>query len=394
MAMTSHRASDPNEAVARLERELLTRLGLGTGASNDQLEAAHDEVVRYLEAAPAALRAWAAAQVDAADEAYALLRGPRADLFEVAGGGARGSGSGTVRTRLSAEIVSAAGNAPVAGPVSDALGGDRVVTASPASEGRRSASRRSLLIGSEAGAADARGRTVRRAVFGALAMVAVVAVAVVVYNLGAPAVPGFTGTPAPDASSAVDPAQVSALMQKLSADPADVTTMRSLGDLYYTAGDYATAAIWMERILQVDDQNVDALLALGAAQFNVGSTADAETEWRKVLAIDPKNVEAHYDLGFMYLSENPPDIVQVKAEWNEVIALAPDSDVAKTVATHLQSLDGTAAPSASTSAAPASSGAAPEASATPEASVPSDASAPSSSDPGPTPGPSPSGGGS
>ena len=87
-----------------------------------------------------------------------------------------------------------------------------------------------------------------------------------------------------------------------------------------------------------------------------------------MLAADAKNVEAHYDLGFMFLSKNPPDLVNVRAEWNEVIAIAPDSDVAKTVATHLKSLDGSPAPSAGSSAGPAVSPA-PSGDATPAPSV-------------------------
>ena len=82
-----------------------------------------------------------------------------------------------------------------------------------------------------------------------------------------------------------------------------------------------------------------ALLALGAAQFNLGDAASAEKQWLAVLAIDPKNVEAYYDLGFMYLSQNPPDMANVKLQWGKVIEIDPNSDVAKTVATHLDSLD-------------------------------------------------------
>jgi cytochrome c-type biogenesis protein CcmH/NrfG len=191
-----------------------------------------------------------------------------------------------------------------------------------------------------------RGRAYRRLVLVAAGVVAAVVIVVVGYNFGAPSVPGFTGTPAPEASAAVvDKTQVAALMQKLAANPSDIATLQGLGDLYYAAGDYTTAATWAQKVLAVDPKNVTGLLSLGAANFNVGQLGPAQTAWRQVLAIDPKNIEAHYDLGFMYLSEAPPDYTNVRVEWNQVIAIAPDSDVAKTVATHLQSLAGSAAPS-------------------------------------------------
>ncbi len=149
----------------------------------------------------------------------------------------------------------------------------------------------------------------------------------------------------------MDTAQVAELMQKIQADPR--TSPRSSRSPTSTTRRATSRppATFLEKILAIDPKNVTALLALGAAQFNQGNSADAEKQWRAVLAIDPKNVEAHYDLGFMYLSQNPPDVANVKLEWGEVIAIAPTSDVAKTVATHLASLDGSPAPSG---AAPAS----------------------------------------
>ena len=95
---------------------------------------------------------------------------------------------------------------------------------------------------------------------------------------------------------------------------------------------------------------------MGAAAYNLGSSADAETHWRRVLELDPQNVEAHYDLGFMYFSAEPPDVPKTIAEWQQVVAIAPDSQIAQTVSTHLQTLEqwqSSASPAAS--AAPVSS---------------------------------------
>ena len=74
--------------------------------------------------------------------------------------------------------------------------------------------------------------------------------------------------------------------------------------------DYATAADWESKVLVLDPTNATAMLGLGAAEFNQGNAAEAERQWRAVLAIDPQNLEAHYDLGFMYFSQNPPDVAR------------------------------------------------------------------------------------
>src|SRR3990170_4815744 len=82
--MSDQPAIDTRGATARLERELLARLGLGPGASNEQIESAHEEIAQFLDRAPHALRGWAARQMAAIDEAYALLRGESAELTATA----------------------------------------------------------------------------------------------------------------------------------------------------------------------------------------------------------------------------------------------------------------------------------------------------------------------
>jgi tetratricopeptide (TPR) repeat protein len=160
----------------------------------------------------------------------------------------------------------------------------------------------------------------------------------------------------------IDQARVAGLMQKITADPKDVTSLQELGDIYFAAGDYSTAGGWMEKILAADPKNLTARLALGAAAFNLGKADDAEEQWRQVLEVDPNNIEAHYDLGFMYLSKNPPDMANVKAEWDKVIEIAPDSDVAKTVQQHLTSFESAGPADGASPAASPADGASPAAS--------------------------------
>ena len=44
----------------------------------------------------------------------------------------------------------------------------------------------------------------------------------------------------------------------------------------------------------------------------------------------------HYDLGFLYMSQTPPDLVNQKIEWAKVVAIDPTSDLAKSVSTHIK----------------------------------------------------------
>ena len=146
-------------------------------------------------------------------------------------------------------------------------------------------------------------------------------------------------TPAPSGAPStvpVDSTKVAALMKKISANPKDTASLLALGDIYFAAADYKNASLWEQKVLGVDPKNQAALLAVGAAQFNLGNTAEAKKQWLVAAGLYPKNAEVHYDLGFLYLSQTPPDKVNMTAEWNKVIAIDPTSDLAKSVASHLK----------------------------------------------------------
>jgi len=48
----------------------------------------------------------------------------------------------------------------------------------------------------------------------------------------------------------------------------------------------------------------------------------------------------HYNLGFLYLSMDPPQVERAEEAWGRVIELDPESSLAQTAAAHLESLLG------------------------------------------------------
>ena len=79
--MSRHPVSVGGRAdAAEYRQELLGRLSLRADASDQEVEAAHNGLVEFLELAPAEVRPWAAAQTADVDEAFALLSGPEQDL--------------------------------------------------------------------------------------------------------------------------------------------------------------------------------------------------------------------------------------------------------------------------------------------------------------------------
>ncbi len=134
----------------------------------------------------------------------------------------------------------------------------------------------------------------------------------------------------------VDQVKLAAQMQKISANPKDVASLQAIGNLYFAATDFKSAVVWEQKILAVDPKNQVALLALGAGQFNLGGAVEAKKQWLVAAGLYPKNAEVHYDLGFLYLSQTPPDKAKMTTEWEKVVAIDPNSALAKTVADHLK----------------------------------------------------------
>jgi cytochrome c-type biogenesis protein CcmH/NrfG len=397
--MTAPTAAGKPMSPEKLERELLARLGLDPSASPEDVAVAHETVTAYLAAAPRQLRSWARTQAAGADEAYALLTDPVALARAVAlvGASARPAvlpgGPATPPAHRDTPMPAAAAVPPTAAAVP-------ATTAKPQvdEDGRRIVSDDEIdallaevdpnanpdIVGTPQQRAAAHQRLVDAApvaaprggsfssllasnAFRNVALVgatvaAIGLVAVFGFGAGGTGASGIGANPssAPAASTPVlDQAKVGALMQKIQADPKDADSLMSLGDEYYKVGDYATASNWFTKVTEVEPGNVRGFLALGATAFNQGNLAGAEQAWKQALVVDETNVEAHYDLGFLYLNQQPADMAAVQREWSKVVELAPDSEIAGTVKAHLAALASFApgSPAPSSDAGPAASGA-------------------------------------
>ena len=301
--------------AAEFRQELLTRLGLGADAGDQEVEAARNGLVDFLELAPQEMKPWAAAQTAEVDEAFALLSGPASDLVRP--------------TQLADTAQDGLDEAPLPPAAAPAAPYAPAPPAAPKP-------RRNLIMG----------------------VGAVVVAAGIIFGVAqmgkADDVPGINGTPtgqettAPAAPSTapLDKAKVAALMKKVAANPKDIVSFQGLGDLYFASSDYKNASVWEQKILDVDPKNEKALLSLGAAQFNQGNSAEAKKNWLVAAKLYPNSAEVHYDLGFLYMSQTPPDKANMTAEWKKVVAIDPNSDFAKTVMQHLGSTAPTTAPSA------------------------------------------------
>lgn len=326
--MSRHPVSEGGRAdTAAYKQELLGHLGLRVEATDQEVEAAHNGLVEFLELAPRELKTWAAAQTADVDEAFALLSGPEKDLVPPA---------------APAAMAQAPAPAPLPVPVPVP-----VAPAQPAAFAAPSAAKSSWLPPALAG-----NKPLQKKIGMAAAAVLVIGIGFAVFNNGS-GVPGISGTPTGQQTQAssspttkpLDKAKVSALMKKISANPKDTASLLGLGDAYFAASDFKNAGLWEQKVIDLDPKNQAALLSLGAALYNQDDMAGAAKPWLAAAALYPKLAVVHSNLGYMYMSQTPPDNAKAVVEFNKVVAIDPKSADAQTVLTHLKNLQSPAATS-------------------------------------------------
>ena len=135
--------------------------------------------------------------------------------------------------------------------------------------------------------------------------------------------------------------------------PADTAAPATTQASQATATDSAARRAELEATLAESPEDVAANLELGVLTFNDGDVERAQQLWTTVTEVDPSNPQAWFNLGFVHLSEDPPDAEAARADWQKVLDVAPESDLAATVRSHLDAL---AASAASPSPSPSSEG--------------------------------------
>ncbi|MDP9801565.1 tetratricopeptide (TPR) repeat protein [Arcanobacterium wilhelmae] len=129
----------------------------------------------------------------------------------------------------------------------------------------------------------------------------------------------------------LDEKKVEELKKKLEANPKDLQARKDFGKLYFDAGFYQDASGHFDGALEIEPNDMETLLIAGVAKFNVNDFDGAEKLWKKATEVDPSKPEPWFDLGYVYLMRKPVDEANLKAAWDKVLELAPNSDMAKDI---------------------------------------------------------------
>ena len=145
----------------------------------------------------------------------------------------------------------------------------------------------------------------------------------------------------------VDEEQINQLKEQIEADPENADLKQQLAEVYLSSGLYQDAIDQLGGVLQLVPDDLDALLAIGVAEFNLNQDDQAEQHWTRATEVAPDQVESWYNLGFLYMAQDPPDYDKVEQAWGKVIEIDPDSELAATAQAHLEQIRA-ASPTAST----------------------------------------------
>lgn len=324
-------------------------LGISEDASQEELEARYRELAEYLTSptVPAHLREWAGRQAALVDEAYAVLADPE-------------QRAAVRRNREGAAVETATIAVPAATQASTAA------QVEPGEEARPAARRRTkagagggLKVAAEG--PDARGSALstrllrlrsQPLVLGAVIGLAALG-AVVLFRVGLPGNGGAEEAPPADQAGELvplDKERIAQLTAAVKEDPKNTEALFELGESYFLAGEWQSAIDWFSKLVAIEPDNVHALTDIGTSNYNLGFTEEAKATWLAALAIDPNDVQVHYNLGFLYANAEPQDLAAAMSEWQTVLELAPDSNLAKTVQVHLEGLSEQSTPEASPAA--------------------------------------------
>ncbi len=115
------------------------------------------------------------------------------------------------------------------------------------------------------------------------------------------------------------------------ANPNDAAAMALLAQYLQLGGNSTEAVQWYEQALQINPNDVSIRLNFADMLTQAGRQADAELQYQRVLTIDPGNIPAIFYLGDVYQFWKPePRTSEAIAQFQQVLAVGPDSALATT----------------------------------------------------------------
>ncbi len=150
-------------------------------------------------------------------------------------------------------------------------------------------------------------------------------------TLGASAPAAAMGNPAMGTQQMPGPAemqkmadtQAAPLVEKLKADPNNVSLLESIGNIYYDVQQYPTAIDYYQRALKVEPANTGVRTDMATAYWYTGNSDTAIAEFQKSLSYEPNKANTLFNLGIVQW-QGKMDIDKALATWQKLLDTNPN----------------------------------------------------------------------
>lgn len=122
--------------------------------------------------------------------------------------------------------------------------------------------------------------------------------------------------------------EVTEAIEKARRLPDDFEAQMTAGDLFYQIQRFDEAADFYKKANALRPAENEPMIKLGNSNFDAERYADAERWYSAVLKRTPNDVHVRTDLGLTFFLRKPRDLDRAIKEFNEALALQPDSEIA------------------------------------------------------------------
>lgn len=117
--------------------------------------------------------------------------------------------------------------------------------------------------------------------------------------------------------------QAGPLLEKLKANPANISLLESIGNIYYDAQAFPTAIDYYQRLLKVDPSNTGVRTDMATAYWYTGNADTAIAELQKSLSYEPNKANTLFNLGIVQW-QGKMDIDKAVATWQKLLDTNPN----------------------------------------------------------------------
>lgn len=122
---------------------------------------------------------------------------------------------------------------------------------------------------------------------------------------------------------AANSAQAQSAMDQADRQPRSFDAQMGAAAVFYQAGAFDKAALYLNRALTINPNNADALTAMGDTKYDAGDYGSAASFYERSLAQRPSDVDVRTDLGNSYFQRTPPDFDRAIVEYRKALQLDP-----------------------------------------------------------------------